>query len=244
MLASKNRSHQLTGELLQQYCNAALANAQELLDEAILLLQHEHHARAYFLAIASIEEVGKAVQAFDGMGRNLKDSAVAARLNVQFNDHRHKIMAAFVPWIIQQTLGSSDFSETLYAFLRIISDVQHGREPAMYTDIHMDGLHVQTPSDSVCPKNAEDSIRLAQNVLVRARPFVTQITPLVKTGVQDAFFALKPAVLLKMTDMQDFWEYYRSRMQAGDVALDTAAVQYHKDYLSKSLQFKSDDTSE
>jgi len=76
MPRQKNRNYTLTPELLQQYHEAALANARALLEEAALLLRYGHHARAYFLAVATIEETGKAVQAFDSMGRNLKDSAV------------------------------------------------------------------------------------------------------------------------------------------------------------------------
>lgn len=53
MPTQKNRNYELTPELLQEYSDAALANAQELLDEASLLLQHDHQARAYFLAVAA-----------------------------------------------------------------------------------------------------------------------------------------------------------------------------------------------
>jgi hypothetical protein len=75
-MQAKNRDYQLTGELLREYRDAALVNAQALLEEAALLLAHGHHARAYFLAASCIEEAGKAVQAFEGLGRNLEDSAV------------------------------------------------------------------------------------------------------------------------------------------------------------------------
>jgi AbiV family abortive infection protein len=147
MPTSKNRNYQLTRELLRQYCDAALANAQELLDEATLLLQHGHRARAYFLAVASIEEVGKAVQAFDGMGRNLKDSAVSTRLKLQFEDHEQKIISAFLPWL----QGSSNLPEALDSVINLILNVRHGREPSMYTDIHIDGPSVLTPSVSIRP---------------------------------------------------------------------------------------------
>jgi AbiV family abortive infection protein len=96
----KNRNYELTLELLQEYSSAALKNAQELLDEAAFLLKLNHHARAYFLAVAAIEEIGKSVQAFDGMGRNLKDSAVSKRLKLQFEDYSQKVTSAFVPWLV------------------------------------------------------------------------------------------------------------------------------------------------
>jgi AbiV family abortive infection protein len=243
MPASKNRDYQLTPGLLQQNRDAALANAQEWLDEATLLLQHEHRARAYFLAVASIEEVGKAVQAYEGMGRNLKDSAVATRLKVQFDDHEQKISSAFHPWL-PGLQGSSSLLQALDEITGLILNVQHGREPAMYTDIHIDGPSVLTPSVSIRPKTAESCVRLARDVLAWVRPYVAQTAPLVKTRAQDALFALRPFVWLKMANTKDFWEYYLSRSQYGDMAIETAATQYHKDYFSKGLQFKAESNSE
>ena len=113
----------------------------------------------------------------------------------------------------------------------------------MYTDIHIDGPSVLTPSVSIRPKTAESCVRLARDVLARARPYVTQTSPLVKTKAQDALFAMRTA-WLKMAQTKDFWEYYRSRAQAGDRAIETAATQYHKDYFSKGLQFTAKRNSE
>ena len=61
----KVRNHKLTRELLDNYQSAALVNAQQLADEASLLLEEEHYAQAYFLYLASIEEIGKAQISFD-----------------------------------------------------------------------------------------------------------------------------------------------------------------------------------
>jgi len=76
-----------TVDLLREYSAAALHNANELLREASLLCTNGHAARAYFLAVASIEETGKALQAFDAQGRNLADSAVSAKLRRSMEDH-------------------------------------------------------------------------------------------------------------------------------------------------------------
>lgn len=65
--------------MLVQYSTHALDNARQLLDEAILLFDHARFARAYYLAIASIEEIGKSFLAFDAQGRNLGDSAVTVK---------------------------------------------------------------------------------------------------------------------------------------------------------------------
>ena len=66
----------LTLKLLRAYSEAALTNANELVQEASLLYATEHLARAYFLAVAAIEETGKGLLAFDARGRNLADPAV------------------------------------------------------------------------------------------------------------------------------------------------------------------------
>lgn len=145
MPTQKNRNYELTRELLHQYSAAALRNAEELLDEASLLLKHDHQARAYFLAVASIEEIGKAVQAFDGMGRNLKDSAVATKLKLQFEDHSQKVTSAFVPWLI----ATPNLRKEVMSLVNTMLNVKHGREPSMYTDIHFKGPKITTPAAMV-----------------------------------------------------------------------------------------------
>ncbi|MBI4463594.1 MAG: AbiV family abortive infection protein [Acidobacteria bacterium] len=237
MPMQKNRNYELTTELLQQYQDAALTNAQELLDEATLLLKHDHHARAYFLAVASIEETGKAVQAFDGIGHNLKDSAVSTRLKRQFEEHSQKVTSAFVPWLVATP---NQREEVISYIVNLMIDLKHGREPSMYTDIHFEGPKVTTPTALVRKSAAEDCVRLANDVLSHARRYIGETKPPAKTRVQDEFFAMKPAVFQKMRNTADFWKYYISRMEAGDMALENAATQYYKSYFSKGLRFKEE----
>jgi AbiV family abortive infection protein len=78
----KDRDYTLTPDLLREYRDAALVNAQELLEEATLLLAHKKYARAYFLSASTIEEAGKAVQASEGLGKNLRDPGVTQRLKL------------------------------------------------------------------------------------------------------------------------------------------------------------------
>jgi AbiV family abortive infection protein len=127
----KIRDYQLNSDLLRGYRDAALANAGELLAEASLLLAHDHQARAYFLAVAAVEEIGKAVQAFDGMGRNLRDSGVCTRLKLQFEDHSQKVTSAFIPWL----LATPNLRDEVMSFVNVMIDVKHGREASMYADI-------------------------------------------------------------------------------------------------------------
>jgi AbiV family abortive infection protein len=122
---------QITADLLRTYSVSALANAGELHAEATLLCSHRHFARAYFLAVASIEETGKAFLAFDGQGRCLSDANVASQLQRALEDHPRKIYAAFIPWLI----ASQNFRDSLLTAVGLMGDLRRGREPAMYTDI-------------------------------------------------------------------------------------------------------------
>lgn len=232
----KVRDYQLTPTILEQYRDAALKNAAALIEEASLLLAHKHFARAYFLSVAAVEESGKAVQAFDGIGRNLKDSAVSRRLKLQFDNHSQKITSAFLPWL----LAAPNLREEMMSFVNIMVDVKHGREPSMYTDIQQDGSRVVTPETVVRSSVADNCVCLAKQVLSYAKAYVTESKPKITTPVQDAFFAMKPGLLPKMMNTKDFWEYYLSRMEAGDKALENAAIEYNRLYLSKDSKFKNE----
>ena len=240
MPSTKNRNYQLTPELLKVYVAEALMNAEELLVEASLLLESDHHARAYFLAVAAIEELGKSVQAFDGMGRNLKDPAVSTRLKLQFGDHSQKVTSAFVPWLS----ATPNLREEAMSFVNLMIDLKSGREPSMYTDIHFEGPKVITPAEIVRVSVARDCIRLASAVTAYVRPYVTQSEPKATTRVQDEFFAMKPTVFSKMSNTADFWKYYIACAEGGDKALEAAATQYYKTYFAKGAKFSDEsDTS-
>jgi AbiV family abortive infection protein len=233
-MQSKNRDYQLTGELLREYRDAALVNAQALLEEAALLLAHGHHARAYFLAASCIEEAGKAVQAFEGLGRNLGDAAVMQRLKLQFEDHSQKVTAAFSPWL----QATPNLREQIMDFVRTMVDLKFGREASMYTDIHAEKVIVTTPQKQVRGKTATDCVRLAGTVLSYARPYAQQAQPKQTTRVQDAFFALRPAVFQKMANTADFWHFYIGQMERGNMALEAAVTEYNTLYLSQGKLFR------
>ena len=220
----KQRDYDLTPSLLLTYRDAALVNAQALLDEAALLLSHGHHARAYFLSVSSIEEAGKAVQAFEGLGRNLKDPAVSQRLKLHFEDHSQKVTFAFSPWL----QATANLREEVMDFVNMMLDLKFGREASMYTDINAERATVTTPQMQVGKKISTNCVRLAGTVLSHVKPYVQQVQPKSTTRVQDAFFALKPAVFQKMTNTGDFWEYYISRIEQGNMALEAAVTEYNQ----------------
>jgi AbiV family abortive infection protein len=234
-MPKKERNYLLTPELLSQYRDAALANAESLLQEADLLLENGHQARAYFLAVSCIEEVGKAVQAYEALGKNLKDSAIQQRLKLLFEDHSQKITYAFMPWL---NATKKDLRDRVMEFTEIMVDIQFGREAAMYTDINADRAAVITPEMQVRQKAAIDCTRLARAVLKHARPYAEQAQPKIATREQDALFAMKPSQYQKIVKSVDFWWYHISRIEQGQQAFDANVVEYNRKYFARSVLFK------
>ena len=159
---------------LTKLAGAALANAEALLQEASALLSANHHARAYFLAVASIEEVGKAAIAFNATGRNLSDQKVAKAVRNKLLDHKSKIISAFAPSL--HLTDKKNLSEAIEATMGLIGDLRRGREPSMYTEILSDGS-VRAPSEIVRPVAARDVVRLAQHCLIRAQSYIPHSQP-------------------------------------------------------------------
>lgn len=233
MPPKKPRGYPLSSQLLAEYRDAAIVNAGELIAEATTLLAGGHHARAYFIAVAAIEEIGKAVQAAQGLGRNLSDPAVRTRLQNQFEDHSNKVTSAFIPWM----LASTDLRSEVMDFVNTAIDLQNGRQPSMYVNINPETLVVITPRAAVPQKAAYNSVALAKAILEQARPF-TQATPQTYTREQDMMFALGSKTFIKMSNTADFWEYYIARMESGDKALENAVADYHQKYFVRGVMFK------
>ena len=112
----------LTPSLLRSYSEAALRNADELLAEASLLRDHDHFARAYFLAVACVEEAGKAMLAFDAQNRNLSDPGVCTKLKKSMESHGEKANYALSSW----ALSSSDPHEALKVACDLIIEFSMG----------------------------------------------------------------------------------------------------------------------
>jgi AbiV family abortive infection protein len=232
---SKNRDYTLTADLLRAYIDSALVNAQELLEEATLLFAHAKYPRAYFLSASTIEEAGKAVQAFEGLGRNLKDSAVTHRLKLQFEDHSQKVTAAFSPWL----QATPNLRDEVKQFVNIMISLKIGREASMYTDINAELVIVTTPQMQVRKETASECIQIAGSVLSNVRPYVQQVRPTSTTRVQDAFFSLKPSIFQKMVSKSDFWDFYLAQMESGNLTLESAVTGYNDIYFSKGTLFQS-----
>jgi AbiV family abortive infection protein len=225
---------QYTISLLSDYSAAALENADRLLEEASLLLAGGHRARAYFLAVAAIEEVGKAVLAFDGQGRNLKYSAVTAKLRRAMEDHSQKVTAAFTPTL----LASPDLREALMPLVDLMIHVKRGREPSMYTDINYESGEVQQPMAVVREVAARDCVRLANDCLRAARRHFTEKIPSTRSAADDALFAMKSEQMNKILNIEGFWWYYLEGMKTGDQEFAAAVIRYQREYVAKGRTYQ------
>ena len=232
-MREKKRNYPVTQALLAQYRDAALKNVKALLAESRLLLGHGHHARAYFLAVAAIEEIGKAVLAHDGIGRGLRDPAIQGRLRMNFEDHSQKVTHAFIPWL----LSTPDLRSKVMEYVNTMIDVKNGREPSMYVDVHEDSGRVVLPADAVQSDAAKNCLDLAHAVLAHGTPYITQQAPRKRSRAEDFLFSLSQTTFLKMTNTADFWNYFMSRMQQGDLRFEAAACEYHETFFSQRKAF-------
>jgi AbiV family abortive infection protein len=227
-------SFRFTVGLLREYSAAALQNAGELLDEASLLLEQGHAARAYFLGVACIEETGKGLLAFDAQGRNLADSAVTAKVRRSMEDHSKKITNAFSAML----QASSSFEEAVKRAVELMIHLKRGREPSMYTDIQYDESKVQLPAKMVRTVAARDCIRLAGDCLAHARKHVAERKPANRSAAEDKVFAMKDGKFAKMLNTEGFWWYYIEQLKSGKKDFPASAVAYERDYFSKGKEFE------
>lgn len=227
------RFPKLTLTLLQSYSAAALRNADELLAEASLLRDHGYMARAYFLAVACVEEAGKALLAFDSQNRNLSDPAVCTKLKKSMESHGMKINYALSIW----ALNSSDQHKALKVALELFVDVKHGREPSMYSELQTAPDRAQTPREVVRESAARDCVRLAEDCLAYAHRHVIEKTPARFTTAHDRLFTMKFAKFQKMLKTQDFWWYYISRIEVGQQDIAEAVLGYERDHIKTGTPF-------
>jgi len=223
-----------TVDLLREYGTAALQNASELLEEASLLFSNGHSARAYFLAVASIEEIGKALQAFDAQGRNLGDSAITAKLRKAMEDHSQKITAAFTAMLI----ASPNIRDAVMPLVDLMIHLKRGREPSMYTDIRYGESNVQIPAVMVRDVAARDCVQLARDCLVHAQNHIANKKPEIRSRAEDELFAMKQGQFQKMANTEGFWWYYIAQLESGERDFAAAAVAYQRDFVSKGKTFQ------
>lgn len=204
-----------TMSLLKAYSEATARNAQELLQEACLLRDHNHMARAYFLAVSCVEETGKALLVFDAQLRNLSDPAVCKKMQSSMENHGQKINYALGVWAI----NSPDPRASVKVALDLIIELKYGREPSMYTDLSSEPLRVQTPRDIVRSDAARDCVRLAEHCLAYALTHIQDNKPAEFSKAQNNIFTMKSAKYREIANTENFWWYYLSCMEGGIMTL-------------------------
>lgn len=228
----KDRKYTLSLEILHNYLDAAMINALDLLNEATTLLSQERYARSYFLACASLEETGKAYQAFNAMGRNLKNPGVTNAVKESFEDHRSKIVSATACMIMKKDITK----ETIEEFLKITLDLKVGREKSMYVDIN-EKHEVTEPSKLVRPVAAFNAVKFAKDCLETTGTFIIENQPNEFTASQDKFITLKKDRLAKMYNTRNFWDFCINQMQNNNSDLADITTKYHDEYYCKNKLF-------
>ena len=216
---------------LSAYSRAAIENAEALFVEASLLNEHGHSARAYFLAVASIEEIGKSLMAFDAQGRNLSDPAVVTKLNRDLSDHKSKIRSAFVGFLV------ADPRKNIEPAIDLIIALQRAREPAMYTDLGSD-LSILVPAARVRDTAAQDCERLARDLLASAHRHIAENKPQKRSIAEDQLFALRSSDAKLVMSSEDFWWYYIDQVEKGNRDFAVSAIRYRTVFLLKERTFR------
>lgn len=227
-------SPNLTAELLREYSQAALSNAEELLAEASLLLEHGHMARAYFLAVSCVEEVGKALHSFDAQQRNLADPAVCTRLRNSLENHSQKINYALSIW----AMNDRDPRAAIEVAMDLIGHLRRGREPSMYTDLRSEPDGIQLPREVVRDKAAKDCIRLAEGCVANAKKHLSEKKPQEFTAAHDRLFVMKSRRFQEMLNTEDFWWFLVSRMEEGRHDFAETVLIYDREYVRADKEFR------
>ena len=237
MSSKKSSNYALNSTLLKGFRKSAVENARELQYEAALLLANNHFSRAYFLAAACIEEVGKAVQAFDALGRNVRDPEVSTRIRLNFQDYPKKVAAAAFPWL----LNDSGCRDEVTAFIDSLIESKNTSEPALFVGIEPQGMMLHTPSADISRESAGHCVQMARNIFAHASLHVMDGHHKVRTKAEDDFFVMKPSSVLNASSGADFWQYYIACMKSGDSAFEAALMDYTQKYLAKNDRYKSQD---
>jgi AbiV family abortive infection protein len=233
---------QFTQQMLEALQAAALDNARSLIEEAELLSAHGYNARAYFLAVAGIEEVGKASLAFLARGRNLSAPDVQTTLRRDMDDHAKKIQAGFYLSVLD--MKPDEARAEITAMVDRMIALKHGREPSMYVDVTASGT-VTSPKTSVRPANGVDCPRLARHCLDKAEETLRTRVPPRTSKIQDRLYTLGSGAVT-VGKMQDFWEYFIYELgklpkpippEVTSEMWAQCIVTYHDAYLHKGKTF-------
>lgn len=175
---------ELRGDQLLEAGRAAAQNAQGLLGDAQLLHEHGRHARAFVLAAAAGEEVGKAMACADAV---LFGRGVSAGGD-EWRRHEHKLQGFFALRLLQ---GVLDGAETLEGLDDRPRSTHQQRMAAMYVDYGPEGL--RAPDDQAYLVAARELIEATRTMAQVVRRILALMTPEVLEQLDMARPVLEPA---------------------------------------------------
>lgn len=232
----KARDYDVNDKFLMEYEQAAIANAEELLNDAKTLLEQESFARTYFLSVASIEETGKAYIAFTSRGRDLNNSGLKNKLKELFETHSFKICSAFLGW----AFAAPELKEALLVAVELMTDLRLGREASMYVDADPDGS-IRMPSKLVGSSEAINSVEIATKCLHYTREYIKNNIPATTSAFDDKMLCLGTRKLQKVYEKKDFYEFLLAKLKTDASAFDYSKtiVTYYDAYLCKGKLFST-----
>lgn len=225
-----------SAQLLAEYSDTALANAEELIAEAQLLYDNGHFSRSYFIAVAAIEEIGKSFIAFEAQGRNLQASAVTAKVRRSLENHSSKINAAFLASVISH----GDLRNELMGIIDLMIALKYGREQSMYVDIKYPNGEVKRPKLLVREVAARDCIQLATHCHFKTSEHRSSKSPSSRTKHDDEFYGMKDRKVHELFNTEDFWWFYINRAENGAKDISEAVVLYQREFLQKGKIFRQE----
>lgn len=231
----KYRDYKLTHEHLSSYGLAAFKNAEQLKRESRLLFDNFCFARAYFLAIASIEEVGKAFMTYDAKTMNLSDPGIVAKIKANFEDHSAKITSAFIPW----THKSMNLKESVDVAVELMTHLSFGREKSMYVDVNEIDDSISEPNKQIIEIAARDALTVAENCFHHTKEYCENNRFTSKSTYDNKLFCIRSSNNIKMMSTIDFWKYYIHELEKGETDHAKIHVTYHDSYFKKKKLFES-----
>jgi AbiV family abortive infection protein len=198
-MSNPKKEYQISKDILKEYSSQAINNAHDLIRSSQLLFDNKFFARAYFLAVASIEETGKAYLAYTSIGRNI--NSIKAKLWNSLENHGTKISTAFLGFLVEEPNGITprEISE-------LSVHLHEGREKSMYVDINKNNT-ISTPTIIVEKRQAEGSITVARICLRYTKLYFQNNEPFQATNADDKLFNMKTGKLTELFENQDFGQY-------------------------------------
>ncbi len=235
----KVRDYDVNDKFLMEYELAAIANAEEILNDAKALLKQKSFARSYFLSVASIEETGKAYMAFSSRGRNLSDDGLKKKLREIFEDHPQKIISAFIRWIFASSKIEKIKKSTLNA-VDLMIHLKRGRETSMYVDAYPDGS-ISIPSKEIRPVAANDLVRIAENCLHHTKEYIKNNLPETTSSFDDKQLCIGNKKVQEIFGLKDFFEFLLAELKkdVSNFSFSKTIVTYHDAYFCKKKQFST-----